>query len=410
MLLLISKIKVSQRMRKDYGDISSLSSSIKKFGLLHPIVIDEDNNLVAGERRLKACKQLKLKEIECKRKSELTPLEKAELELEENLMRKAFTWQEEIKGKLQIDKIKRKIHGGKTQGSSAPGWGIKDTAMALGESVGSVSMDIQLAEALEQYPQLALEKNKSTAYKKFKRLQEQVIKAEINRRMRDIEPLSNVILGDCREVLPTITKPVHLIIADPPWGIRVDQSHGLGKMSGADPFEDDRETSIALVREAYRMMYDVLEDDTHAYVFFAVTQYPIHLELLTEAGFSVDPLPLVWIKEGTSAPGVFTSFTSTYETIFFCRKGNRKLNHSPSNVLSFKRVNPKNKIHDTEKPLALIKHLIELSTLPGEMVVDPCAGSGVVAEAAIRTKRDVVVIEKEKEYYDAICERIRQLK
>lgn len=410
MLLPISKIKVTNRLRKDYGDISSLSSSIKKFGLLHPIVIDEDNNLVAGERRLRACKQLKLEKIECKRKSELSPLEKAELELEENLIRKAFTWQEEVKGKLQIDKIKREMYGSKTQGSSKEGWGIKDTAMALGESTGSVSMDIQLAEALEQYPQLALEKNKSTAYRKFKKLQEQILKAEINKRMQNIKPLKNVILGDCLNIMPTIKKKVHLIIADPPWGINVDQSHGLGKMSGADPFIDDRETSLPLVREAYRLMYNVLENNTHAYVFFAVTQYALHLEMLNKAGFNVDPLPLVWVKEGTSAPGVYTSFTSSYETIFFCRKGNRKLNVSPSNVLSFKRVNPKDKIHDTEKPLALIKHLIELSTLPGETVLDPFAGSGVVAEAAIRAKRDVIVIEKEKKYYDAICERVRQIK
>lgn len=401
---------MTNRRRKDYGDISSLSLSIKKFGLLHPIIIDEDNNLVAGERRLRACKKLGLEEIECKLKSDLTPLQKAELELEENLLRKDFTWQEEIEAKFQIDKIKREVYGGKTQGSSAEGWGIKDTAMALGESVGSISMDIQLAKALKQYPKLAEEKNKSTAYKKFKLLQVQVIKAELNRRMQKIAPVHNAIHGDCRDILPTIKKPVHLIIADPPWGINIEKSHGLGRMSGADPFLDDRETSLALAKEVYPIMYNVLEDNTHMYLFFAITQRELHVELLTDAGFDVDPIPLMWAKEGASAPGTYTQWPNSYETILFCKKGNRKMNMSPKNVLEYKRVPTNKKIHDTEKPLLLIKLLIEVSTLPGEMVVDPFAGSGVVAEAALQLKRDIIVIEKEKKYYDAICERIRGMK
>jgi site-specific DNA-methyltransferase (adenine-specific) len=377
---------------------------------LHPIVIDEHNNLVAGERRLKACKKLGLEEIECKRKSELSDLEKAELELEENLMRKAFTWQEEVKGKLQIDTIKRKMYGSKTQGSSAPGWGIEDTAMALGQSLGSVSMDIKLARALEQYPKLAFELSKSRAYKKLLKLQEQILKAEIHKRMLNVEPIHSVIHGDCLEVMPTMQEEIHCIITDPPWGIRISQSRGLGRKSGADPFLDEPKTTRELIKEAYGMMYDVLEDDTHCYVFFAISQYSFHFSLLKNVGFNVDPLPLIWIKEGTSAPGVYTSFTNAYETIFFCRKGKLKLNLSPSNTLSFKRVPPKDKIHDTEKPIALIRHLIELSTLPGERVLDPFAGSGVVAEAAIRSGRDAIVIEKEEKYYHAICERMRQIK
>jgi hypothetical protein len=54
----ISKIKVRNRYRKCLGDIAPLAASIKDVGLLHPIVVRPDGRLIAGERRLAACKRL----------------------------------------------------------------------------------------------------------------------------------------------------------------------------------------------------------------------------------------------------------------------------------------------------------------------------------------------------------------
>ena len=59
----INKIKVNKRFRKDLGDLESLKNSIQELGLLQPIVIDEKNNLIAGERRLKAFKELNKTDI-----------------------------------------------------------------------------------------------------------------------------------------------------------------------------------------------------------------------------------------------------------------------------------------------------------------------------------------------------------
>jgi N6-adenosine-specific RNA methylase IME4 len=49
---------VGPRHRKDMGDIAALAASIERVGLLHPIVVTPDNKLIAGERRLEACKLL----------------------------------------------------------------------------------------------------------------------------------------------------------------------------------------------------------------------------------------------------------------------------------------------------------------------------------------------------------------
>lgn len=56
--LSISDISVGDRHRRDLGDLRSLSRSIEDVGLLHPVVIDDHNTLIAGQRRLQACKLL----------------------------------------------------------------------------------------------------------------------------------------------------------------------------------------------------------------------------------------------------------------------------------------------------------------------------------------------------------------
>ena len=58
MEIAISDVSVGERARKTVGDLGDLEASIEAIGLLHPIVIDEDRRLIAGQRRLEACKVL----------------------------------------------------------------------------------------------------------------------------------------------------------------------------------------------------------------------------------------------------------------------------------------------------------------------------------------------------------------
>ena len=59
----IDSIIISDRTRKDFGDIDSLAESISTVGLLQPIVINENNELIDGQRRIKAYVRLGIKEI-----------------------------------------------------------------------------------------------------------------------------------------------------------------------------------------------------------------------------------------------------------------------------------------------------------------------------------------------------------
>lgn len=87
----LSLVKVGDRRREDYGDMGALAESIRRYGLLHPIVVDADDNLVAGGRRLEAVRQLGWISVPVRRLGELSETEMREIELEENLQRKELT-------------------------------------------------------------------------------------------------------------------------------------------------------------------------------------------------------------------------------------------------------------------------------------------------------------------------------
>ncbi|MGE5147438.1 MAG: ParB N-terminal domain-containing protein [Candidatus Eiseniibacteriota bacterium] len=59
----IGEITIGERHRGDLGDIAALAASIEDIGLLNPITVDESDRLLAGARRLAACKQLGWKQI-----------------------------------------------------------------------------------------------------------------------------------------------------------------------------------------------------------------------------------------------------------------------------------------------------------------------------------------------------------
>lgn len=106
MILKISDVKVGQRVRDEYGDMEALAESIKEHGLLHPIVVDSDHNLIAGCRRLLACERIGLTEIEAKVLEDISEKELRILELEENIQRKNLTELEKSKNLVELAEIK----------------------------------------------------------------------------------------------------------------------------------------------------------------------------------------------------------------------------------------------------------------------------------------------------------------
>lgn len=92
----VDSIKVNNRIRKEFGDITSLAEDISKNGLISPIAISPDYELLAGERRLRAVKSIGLKEIEANVMSVDDMIGKLMVEISENENRKPFTFSEKM--------------------------------------------------------------------------------------------------------------------------------------------------------------------------------------------------------------------------------------------------------------------------------------------------------------------------
>ncbi len=106
MQVLISDIKIKKRVRKDLGDIDMLKDSLKRYGLMNPITINSQYELVAGHRRLEAAKALGWSTIDAIMVDSKDKLLLLELELEENVQRKAFTDEELLEGFEALEKLR----------------------------------------------------------------------------------------------------------------------------------------------------------------------------------------------------------------------------------------------------------------------------------------------------------------
>ena len=417
MKIAISSIIVGERGRKNFGDMNALALSIQANDLIQPIVVEQREDgyhLIAGERRLRAHMMLQRTEIEAVFRTDLSDLQRLELELEENLHRKSFEWQEEVDLKAQIDELKRK-QAGETPGRSKGAWTIHDTAQLLGVSPGQVSNDLTLAKAIKQYPELKKEKNKEAAFKKFKLLEEQRMRKILAERMRDrgvSTEISKVVHhGDCVEVLKSFPESsVNLVVVDPPYGIEYqDIGDDVEKTGGHQSFDDSKEGALETIELMLHELNRVMTKDSNIFMFFGLTLMD-RIKGMLEKYFDVDPLPLIWFKPNigggrTLHPDVYAC--RSYETIFYARRGNKPLvKAGQPNVLIFDAVPPKKKIHLTEKPTALIRELIERASVEGEVVLDPCAGSGSALVAARQIGRRFIGIEKDEHNYNRIVQRL----
>ncbi|MCF7934402.1 MAG: ParB N-terminal domain-containing protein [Spirochaetia bacterium] len=106
MQLRVDEIKAKHRIRKDLGDLTQLMDSIKTHGLMNPIVVNERKELIAGERRLESVKRLGWTTIEVHVVHLSSDIAKIQMEIDENLYRRALSTSELADGFARIDRLK----------------------------------------------------------------------------------------------------------------------------------------------------------------------------------------------------------------------------------------------------------------------------------------------------------------
>jgi len=106
----------------------------------------------------------------------------------------------------------------------------------------------------------------------------------------------------------------------------------------------------------------------------------------------------VSIKEGSRTEIMGVKKTSQYRSV--------RDSWYPKTILTFSGGNGLNKLHPTQKPVALFEYLIKTYTNEGDLVLDNCAGSGTTGVACKNLNRKYILIEKEPEYIDIINKRL----
>jgi site-specific DNA-methyltransferase (adenine-specific) len=133
--------------------------------------------------------------------------------------------------------------------------------------------------------------------------------------------------------------------------------------------------------ELFSETFRVLGRNSHFYLFCDQETAFIAKPLAEEAGFKFWK-PLIWDKQSI---GMGYHYRSRYEMILFFEKGKRQLNNlGIADILSAPRVRGG---YPAEKPPRISEILIEQSTRPAELVVDPFMGSGSVGVAALNVGR-----------------------
>jgi ParB-like chromosome segregation protein Spo0J len=230
----IDVIKREKRYRNSLGDLGSLAKSIKDVGLLHPIVITSNNELVAGERRLEACKSLGWSEIPV-RVVDLDNI--AQGEYAENAERKDFLPSEidAIRRALQPQEkaaAKERQTASLKRGSKSPFRKLSGTGQETRDKIGhfagmsgrTVEKIAAICEAAEADPDLVplVEQMDRTgkvdgAYKKLKKAKENQERSQTREETNRIDIKDRCEIRHCsmQELLADITADA--IITDPPY-------------------------------------------------------------------------------------------------------------------------------------------------------------------------------------------------
>ncbi len=220
--------------------------------------------------------------------------------------------------------------------------------------------------------------------------------------------------GDCLEVLKSMpSESIDLIVTDPPY--KTTSRGNAGNSGGMLQKEINKKGQVFNFNdidcEKYAPeFYRVLKDGSHCYIMTNHINLIHILNTFTANGFHFIK-SLIWDK-GNKIMGQY--YMSQFEYILFFRKGKGiKINNcGTSDILSvpnkkLKDTNGKN-LHDTEKPVDLMKILIENSSAENELVLDPFMGIGSTGIACMNTNRNFIGIELDEHYFNIAKQRIEE--
>lgn len=421
-----------QRQRKamDKAKLEELKVAICDHTLLHPPVAQRQESgkflLVAGERRTRAIDLIIEAKIDFVHNLEvygatsgempiilldeaLSQTGRAEVELAENVAREELPWQDRMQALAFIHSLKKSLNPDQTYTDTAREL-INDGKMQVGarggESVSLARVEVRRAEIISQHlenPAIAKARNATEAFNLILASEQRSFEAELIRRGQKRITTIEVRHGSLLEILPKLDSGTFdLILSDPPYGIGIDGAGIRSRTVHHHNYDDSPDTTRQLLQCILTEGFRICKPRANLLLFCDIDFFGWLKEASARAGWDPFRTPITWVKSDSEgmAPWGREGFRRTTEWIFFARKGQKGLIHSPVDVLRHNRVGRADREYGPEKPESLLRELLAASTLPGDYVLDPCCGSGSTLAAARALNMKALGIELDLDAYN----------
>ncbi len=355
------------------AQVAQIAASIREFGFLSPILVAEDNTILAGHGRLAAAQKLGLKKVPCVKENHLTETQKRAYIIADN--------------KLSLN----------------AGWDSELLAVELSELEGA-DFNLDLLGFDEAELSSIFDADKDVIDDDFdveKELEEPCFS-----KTGDMWTLGRhrVICGDATklETFKTLLEDtkVNLVVTDPPYNVNYEGAAGKIKN---DNMEDDK--FYQFLFNSFVNMEQAMADDASIYVFHADTEGLNFRKAFQDAGFYLSGC-CIWKKPSLVLGR--SPYQWQHEPCLYGwkKKGKHKwyAGRKETSVWEFEK-SKKNADHPTMKPIALLAYPIKNSSMTNSLVLDPFAGSGSTLIACEQTGRVCYAIELDEKYCDVIVKR-----
>lgn len=355
------------------AQVAQIAASIREFGFLSPILVAEDNTILAGHGRLAAALKLGLKKVPCVKENHLTETQKRAYIIADN--------------KLSLN----------------AGWDSELLAVELSELEGA-DFNLDLLGFDEAELSSIFDADKDVNEDDFdveKELEEPCFS-----KTGDMWTLGKhrIICGDATklETYKTLLEntKVNLVVTDPPYNVNYEGAAGKIKN---DNMEDDK--FYQFLFNSFVNMEQAMADDASIYVFHADTEGLNFRKAFQDAGFYLSGC-CIWKKPSLVLGR--SPYQWQHEPCLYGwkKKGKHKwyAGRKETSVWEFEK-SKKNADHPTMKPIALLAYPIKNSSMTNSLVLDPFAGSGSTLIACEQTGRICYAIELDEKYCDVIVKR-----
>lgn len=355
------------------AQVAQIAASIREFGFLSPILVAEDNTILAGHGRLAAALKLGLKKVPCVKENHLTETQKSAYIIADN--------------KLSLN----------------AGWDNELLAVELSELEGA-DFNLDLLGFDEAELSSIFDADKDVIDDDFdveKELEEPCFS-----KTGDMWTLGRhrIICGDATklETYKTLLEDtkVNLVVTDPPYNVNYEGAAGKIKN---DNMENDK--FYQFLFNSFVNMEQAMADDASIYVFHADTEGLNFRKAFQDAGFYLSGC-CIWKKPSLVLGR--SPYQWQHEPCLYGwkKKGKHKwyAGRKETSVWEFEK-SKKNADHPTMKPIALLAYPIKNSSMTNSLVLDPFAGSGSTLIACEKTGRICYAIELDEKYCDVIVKR-----